>query len=226
MNGRLTVGRMLLAAWAIGLPLLAQQLRAEPVAPPGYSAAGLYNLANSYARDGKPGMAVLNYERARLLSPYDADIEANLRFVRESARLPPEPANRFEQIARIASPGVLAWTGLLGVVIAGGSLLAGQLSTRYRWLRYIGVLLGAVLVSLTVCNGWVLWPTAHSAVVISNGAPARVSPVPMGDALFVLPEAETVRITAEHEGFYLVRNGAGQAGWVARANLAPIVPRR
>jgi len=35
----------------------------------GYSAAGLYNLANSYARAGQPGMAVLNYERARLLAP-------------------------------------------------------------------------------------------------------------------------------------------------------------
>jgi hypothetical protein len=48
----------------------------------------------------------------------------------------------------------------------------------------------------------------------------------MGDPLFVLPEAETVRITAEHEDFVLVRTRAGRAGWVARANLAPVVPRR
>src|ERR1039458_6525015 len=40
-----------------------------PAAPqahsPGYSAATLYNLANAYARSGKPGFAILNYERAR-----------------------------------------------------------------------------------------------------------------------------------------------------------------
>ncbi len=69
---------------AAGLLLGALQACAAPV-PAGYSAAGLYNLANSYARAGKPGMAVLNYERARLLSPNDPDVEANLRFVRSSA---------------------------------------------------------------------------------------------------------------------------------------------
>jgi len=31
----------------------------------------LYNLANAYARAGKPGLAVLNYERAKLLEPND-----------------------------------------------------------------------------------------------------------------------------------------------------------
>jgi len=42
----------------------------------------------------------------------------------------------------------------------------------------------------------------------------------------VLPEAETVRITAEHDDFVLVRTRAGRTGWVSRANLAAVVPRR
>ena len=41
-------------------------------APSGYSAPALYNRANAYARAGKPGLAVLNYERAKLLEPKDA----------------------------------------------------------------------------------------------------------------------------------------------------------
>src|ERR1700688_1343375 len=57
-------------------------------APEGYSAPALYNLANSFARAGKPGLAVLNYERARLLDPKDLDIEANLRHVREASGQP------------------------------------------------------------------------------------------------------------------------------------------
>ena len=53
---------------------------AVPPAPAqaGYSAATLYNYANAFARAGKPGFAVLNYERARLLDPSDPDIDANL----------------------------------------------------------------------------------------------------------------------------------------------------
>ena len=46
----------------------------------------------------------------------------------------------------------------------------------------------------------------------------------MGDPLFVLPEAETVKMTAEHEGFVLVQTRAGRTGWAARASLAPVVP--
>lgn len=66
-------------------------LAAPSVAAPtgsGYTAAALYNAANSYARAGKAGMAILYYERARLLAPNDSDIEANLRYVRASSRLP------------------------------------------------------------------------------------------------------------------------------------------
>jgi hypothetical protein len=47
----------------------------------------------------------------------------------------------------------------------------------------------------------------------------------MGDPLFVLQEAEPVRIAATHEGFFLVESRAGRMGWVAQANLAAVVPR-
>ena len=204
--------------------LLGGQIRAEPTQP-GYSAAGLYNLANSFARSGKPGMAVLNFERARVLAPYDPDIEANLRFVRESAHLPTKSRNRLERVATVLSPRAMAWLGALGILIAGVGLLAGEFGARFRWLRRIGVVAGLGLVGMTVGNGVVLWPTLHAGVIISGTAPVHVSPVPMGDSLFVLPEAETVMIKAEHEGFVLIETGAGRTGWVSSANLAPVVPR-
>jgi hypothetical protein len=175
---------------------------------------------------GKPGMAVLNYKRARLLSPNDPDIEANLRQVRATSHLPPESRSTFDRVVRIASPFALSWVGLVGLVIVGAGALAGQLSSRYRWLRRAAMLCGIAMMSLVVCNGIVLWPALHEGVVISGSAPVRVSPVPMGDSLFVLPEAEIVKISAEHEGFLLIQTTAGRTGWVSRANLAPVVPRK
>ena len=88
--------RAQLAALIIGVVVLGCQARAQP-AEGGYSAAGLYNLGNAYARAGKPGMAVLNYERASLLAPNDPDIEANLRAVREPLHLRSESRNWFER---------------------------------------------------------------------------------------------------------------------------------
>jgi hypothetical protein len=214
-----------LAALALGLALMAAPVHAEP-AQVGYSAAGLYNLANAYARQGKPGMAVLNYERASLLSPNDPDIDANLSYVRASSHLPAPSRSTFDRMVRIASPFTLSWIGVMGLVIVGASALAAQLASRHRWLHRSGMLLGICMLSLTVANGIALWPILREGVVIAGATPVRVSPVPMGDSLFVLPEAETVKIAAEHEGFWLIQTGAGRTGWVSRSNIAPVVPRK
>lgn len=207
----------------LGLALSGGQSQAES-SQPRYSADGLYNLANSYARAGKPGLAVLNYERAALLAPNDADINANLEYVRALARVPVESPGRFTRIARAAGPTLSAWAGVLGVALVGGGLLAGRVAPRLRRAGFVGILLGLALMALTVSNALLLWPRMHEAVVLINQTPARVSPVPMGDTAFVLPEAETVMVTADHEDFMLVRTRNGLSGWVARANLGAVVP--
>ena len=193
--------------------------------PAGYSAAGLYNLANSYARAGKPGMAILNYERASLLAPGDPDIQANLRFVRAAANLPAEMPDTLDRVAKIASPFWMLWLGVLGLVIVGASVILAQLSSRHRLARAAAAVSGVTMIGLTFCSALALGSRLHQGVVIAAATPVRVSPVPMGDPLFSLPEGEKVKITAEHEGFDLIETRAGRAGWIANSNLAPIVPR-
>ena len=206
-----------------GLALWCGQTLAQPPQTR-YSADGLYNLANSYARAGKPGLAVLNYERAALLAPDDADISANLEYVRASAHVPTEPPTRFARIAQAANPTLAAWIGALGIALVGVGLLAGKLTPRFQWLRAGGIALGVALIALTVSNAMLLRPRMHEAVVLINQTPARVSPVPMSDTAFVLREAETVTMTAQHEDFMLVRTRGGLSGWVARANIGTVVP--
>jgi len=199
---------------------------AQAQAQAGYSAPALYNLANAYARAGKPGLAVLNYERARLLEPNDPDIDANLRHVREAVGLPPESRNRFERVADIASPRILAWVGVLGLLIAGVSALARWLYPRHRRKLLAATLVGLSLVGATICSGVALWPIMHEAVVITQAAPVRVSPVPLEEPLFVLPEASIVRIMGKHDEFVLIRTEAGRTGWAQRSSLAFIMPKR
>jgi hypothetical protein len=210
-------------ALVIALASLCSQSQAQQPAEGTYSAAGLYNLANSYARAGKPGMAVLNYERAALLAPDDADIQANLNYVRASLHLPVQPPSR---VVRIASPTSVAWIGVLGLIIAGASLLAAKVSGRFRALRIAGIVLGIAALAFTTCNALVQWPRVREAVVIVKETPVRVSPVPMGDPLLQLTEAETVTVTAEHEDFVLIRTRTGRSGWAARADVADVVPKQ
>jgi hypothetical protein len=227
----------------VALTLFGSSSRAAPTQPPapaqnptlpqypaqaqaGFSASTLYNLANAYARAGKPGLAVLNYERARLLEPNDPDIDANLRHVRQSAGLPPESRSQFERMAAFTNPRILAWLGVLGLLIAGAGMLARQSYPRHRRKLLAATLVGISLLGVTVSNGIVLWPIMHEAVVIAPTAPVRVSPVPIEEPLFVLPEASIVRVSAEHDGFVLIQNKAGRMGWVQRTALAPIVPKQ
>jgi hypothetical protein len=193
---------------------------------PGHSAAGLYNLGNSYARQGKWGMAVLNYQRASLLSPNDPDIDANLNYALAAAHLPAPPRSQFDRLARSVTPFAASWIGVIGLVVVSVCMIGGRASSRHRWMRRAGALLGAAMICLTVCNGIALWPTLHEGIVINGAASVRVSPVPMGDSLFTLAEAQNVKIAAEHEEFLLIETAAGRTGWVSRANVASVVPRK
>jgi hypothetical protein len=195
-------------------------------APPqsGYSAAGLYNLANAYARSGKPGFAVLNYERARLLDPNDPDVDANLRHVRETAGVAHESPTRFDRVARIASPQALAWIGVLGLLIAGSSALIWRRHPRHRRKLLAATLAGICAMGLSIASAIGLWPLMHEAIVIAHTAPLRVSPVLIEAPVYELPEATVVTTGVEHDGFVLVRTISGRTGWVPSSNIAAIVP--
>jgi tetratricopeptide (TPR) repeat protein len=99
-----------------------------------YSAPALYNLGNFYARAGRPAMAVLNYERARILAPTDPDIQENLSHVRESVGLPALHAGWLSQHDRLADPNTLYWIGVFGLAITGVTLLLRRARSKHRAL--------------------------------------------------------------------------------------------
>jgi hypothetical protein len=222
----------MLAVALIGSPALtvARAPHAAPASSPvneatGYSAPALYDLANADARAGKTGLAVLNYERARLLDPADPDIDANLRYIRQGAGLPPETRSRFEQIAASVDSTLLFWIGVAGIgVIGAASLMRRRYPSRRRVLGAVRVL-GVLALAAAGCNAAALWPLMHRATVIVRSAPVHVSPVSLGDPLFTIPEAQTVAIRAERAGFVLVETPEGHVGWVAAGDVARVVPR-
>jgi len=208
----------------VGFALLIAAGAGASASSTGYDAAQLYNLGNAYARAGQSGLAVLSYERARLLAPTDEDIEINLRRAREAAHVSPEPRGSLE-LLKLPSPLGVAAVGLAGLLLVGASAIAWRRRRKRPRLLAVGAVVGAVLIASTASNAWLVWPKLHSAVVIAANAPVRAAPAPLGDALFALPEAETVDITAEHEDFVLIKTLQGRTGWLPRAAVALIVPR-
>jgi tetratricopeptide (TPR) repeat protein len=215
----------LVAVLMIAQAAAGAQPRGSSIATSGYSAAALFNRANACAREGKSGLAILNYERALLLAPNEADIAANLHFVRAKAGLPDAPENWFTRSLLYARPNTLAWLGSLGLVLAGMSLLLVRLYPQRRLAFRSSTFAGVLLVATAIGSAITMWPRINEAVVISREAPARIAPVSAAEAAFKLHEGETVTMRAEHQDFALVQTSAGRSGWVARADLARVVPQ-
>ena len=202
---------------ALTLPICLVTTQAANVAQPSvnttatscYSAAALFNQANADTRSGKTGPAILNYERALLLAPNDADIAANLHFARAKAALPDAPENWFAHSLTFARPNTLAWLGSFGLVLAGMSLLLVRLHPQRRLAFRSLSIVGALLV----------------VTAIGSETPARISPVSNAEPAFQLRAGETVTVCAEHQGFVLVQTSTGHSGWVARVDLARVVPQ-
>jgi hypothetical protein len=214
------VARLSYAALAAGL-MLATSARAGESS--GYSAAMLFNQANAYARAGKTGPAILNYERAQLLAPNDPDIAANLHFVRTKAGLPDAQESWVVSVLNRAPPDTLAWLGSLGLVLAGLLLLRVYPERRFafRAATVAGVLLAATAIGSAATR----WPTTKEAVVTDHDVQARTSPAPSAEALFKLREGDTVTVRAEDKNFALVQTSTGGSGWVNSADISRVIPR-
>jgi len=224
MRARILLHGAILAMLVLGSGIALAATTSEPAASGGYSSALLYDQANADARGGKPGLAVLNYERARLLAPRDADIVANLNAVRDLSGLPSSGESWFERHAKFASANTLFWLGCLGILIAGTSELARRFYSAHRPGLRAASFAGLALALAMLCNAIALWPAMSEAVVIVPATSARLAPTSLSEPVTSLREGELVSIDAQRPGFVLVRTVKGLTGWISREDVARVVP--
>jgi hypothetical protein len=168
-------------------------------------------------------MAVLNYERARILAPTDPDIQKNLSHVRESVGLPALDTGWLSEHGRLANPNTLYWIGVLGLTITGVTLLLLRARAKYRALLCGGAVLGGLLMALSLGDAIATASTLREYVVMA-ATPARTSPTSAIEPLFTLSLADVVKVRDEHQGFALIRDTQGREGWVASRDLASVIP--
>jgi len=193
------------------------------IAQDGYSAPVLFDLANAYAREGKWGLAILNYQRARFLAPRDPDIAANLKFAWDKAGLTAPPARWYAKGVQAFSPNAWAWIGSLSLLVACAGLLADRLHPArrlaFRWLTVLGVI--TLFAAIGADIFW--WQEGRRAVVVDKNAPLRVAPATVAESSGSLPEGDHVRIQETHGHFALVRDAAGHRGWVSTNQIAQVM---
>jgi len=194
------------------------------IAQNGYSANVLFNLANAQQRAGQLGPAILNYERAALLNPNDRDITANLNYVRKQAGIEPERQSPLPKVARMLT--LNAWFNLAATALFlfAVALPLKLLRPQARKALNFGCAMAALALAIAVGAFGLRSPDLRRAVVTVPEAVAGVSPVTMAQPIFKLRAGEGVTLEKTHGTFALVRNCAGQEGWVKSDEITRVIP--
>ena len=198
----------------------------------GFSAPLCFDLANAEAKAGHPGLAILNYERARYLAPSDRDIDHNLQLARQQAGLKPNSLRWWQVMLRALT--INQWLGLVDfwlVLIAGaviGHLFVRRLAPGAR-RAVLGKVVKTVLFVAIPCalfTGYLALlaaPLRIEGVVVAKQAILRISPFDAADPIGTLPEGELVTVEQQHDNYFRIEARDGRYGWTTRATLEPVI---
>lgn len=199
----------------------------------GPSAAVLYNLGNTYQRLGRNGEAILCYERARLLTPRDPDVLANLAHARQAVAAFEEAGAhpRFNAALNYLSRNEWSWLVAGSAIVLGGlALLGGLVSLPRHWMRRT-VMVIAVMAGLGMISGgsalYLRRAEAAAGIVLSDRATLRLSPFENAASIGTPGPGRRVHMRGKTGSFYYVDvAGANLSGWLAEKDVAAIIPEK
>ena len=198
----------------------------EEILKNGESAEIYFNLGNAYYRTDNITKAVLNYERARLLSPGDDDINFNLQFARSKTidKITPESEMFFvtwyKSLVNFTSVDNWAKTGILCIVMALLLVLLYLFGPQLM-LRKIGFFGGLAFFVIFLLSNLFAFQQKQAldnrtgAIIISPSVNIKKTPAKNSADQFVLHEGTHVDIIDKGmTDWRCIRVGDGREGWI------------
>ena len=193
-----------------------------------------YNLGNAYYRTENIPEAVLNYERALLLSPGDRDIRFNLQIARSKTfdKIVPESEMFFvtwyRSLVSLMSVDGWARTALVALALTIILLLVYLFSEKL-WLRKAGFFGGVALLVLFVVANIFAWQQKEEllhrkgAIIFAPAVTVKSTPAANGTDLFILHEGTKVDITdGSMKDWKEIRIADGKEGWIESKHIRVI----
>ena len=197
----------------------AQAAKARP------AAGTLVNLGLAEWQRGHGGAAILAWERAQWLDPYDARAAADLQFARQVAQVDAPPLKWFEAVSTWLPPN--AWVWLAGATLwltVGLMVLPGIFRWRkagwHQWLAALAC--GGFLFSLTANVGVV--SRTRIGFVLNRNTPLRLTPTQGGETITTLAAGEPVRLVRTRGKYALIRT-LNTAGWLEPGDFQLVYSR-
>lgn len=185
-----------------------------------------YNLGNCYYKTDRLALAILNYERAALLTPGNPDIRFNLELARSKTidKITPESeiffVTWYKSIIDMMSMDGWALTAVVAFVWACVLVLVFFLAKKVTWKKtgFFGALAMMAVVVLANVFAWAQHRklnVRNGAVVMSSSVVVKSTPNASGTDLFVLHEGTRVEvIDSSMKDWKEIRLADGKVGWM------------
>jgi tetratricopeptide (TPR) repeat protein len=186
------------------------------------SPALLFNAGNAEFKAGHLGQAIADYRQAELLAPRDAELRANLVFVRNQVQGAPFRESRWQNWmgALTLNEGALLTVVFFWAMFALFAIrqikpaLAPKLRTTTRLAVVLTIFSSAVL-ALQSANRF----NASIAVVTGAEATARSGPFDEAQGVFSARDGAELKVLDRHDDWVQVANNAGKIGWLSRKQV-------
>ena len=197
------------------------------------SADLLYNLGNAYYKNQNLGLAILNFERALLLSPFNQDINHNLELayqkqIDEINVLPPFFVSKWwNNLSRLARSNTWSVLGLIAFWLAVGGFIYWQLA-KVRNHKKLAFLAGGAMILLTILflalayNRYELETSSGFAILVEPTSQLRSAPDAESKIILGIHEGVKMELLDQIGDWYKVRLLNGEQGWVAKGELGLI----
>ncbi|WP_345160966.1 hypothetical protein [Pontibacter saemangeumensis] len=200
----------------------------EEVLAHGYESAALYNnLGSAYLQEDKIGQAILNYEKALLISPQNPQIQNNASVARNKTKFVQQPEDVISRLSKLVSLAFtvddLAILGLtmlvLGLCLMALHLYAGRMSLK---VISAGLMLAAVFTLAVATLQLYLHSNTSKAVVIKQKIVVKKSASLQAKDAFTLYEGTIVNVQDNFEGWYKISWTKDDKGWVQMKTIKKI----
>ncbi|MBW1670982.1 MAG: tetratricopeptide repeat protein [Deltaproteobacteria bacterium] len=187
-----------------------------------------YNLGNAYFRLDQLGRAILNYERARLLMPGDADLNFNLSYARDKTLDDVSESQdlvsmTFFWLKDLSLGELLLCFAILNFLFWTAFLI--RLFFKFEWTYYVSIisLILWIIAGTSFGLKWSQLNTDNRAVILEQEVNILAGPDMRDTVLFKLHAGTIVHYERSEDGWSLVSLPDKKRGWVKAGSVEPVI---
>lgn len=190
------------------------------------TAGTLVNLGIAEWRRGHAGAAILAWEQAQWIDPFDPRAGADLKFARQAAQLDAPQLKWFETASTWLPPNAWAWLAGASLWLAAGLLMLPGILRRRKagWQQALAALaFGFFLFCITANLGVV--SRTQTGFVLKKNAALLLTPTREAEVVSTLNAGAPARRLRTRGNYFFIRT-AFAAGWISREQFGLVCPEQ